>query len=657
MLEILLLYGNNLVKTMQKKLLNNFKLFFSIFFIVALYFLIALLIKKTGINKNNGMSPILSPNLSTQFIKNSEQQPEIRLSSAEKGKEEVSATMKMDNTASKSDENNNQVTFSNVQPNTDAIYKKITNGIKEEILLHKKPESQPIYNFVIEAEGMTIQMFEGQYYFFDEQGFARFTIPKPFMVDAGGDRSDSVFITVDKTDKGYKSTVSPDISWLTSPDRKYPVIIDPSLVVPEKAIREIFEKRTIGTKTYDLGNGIFAAVGSLEALHYKDKDGSWKEIDTTIVSSSDPEYNYMNITNNFQTYFSTDGFGNKKSVKYVVGDSYMKFNFVGGKGKGSKNNAKSNVFNFSKVYQDGENEMDADYTLYKDKLLEEVVLNKFQGYPNLKQEVELKNVYLKQEDKEIYAYNSNTNELVWIIPRPVMYELGDKSETNYGLHYEIQKKSNDTITLEKVIDQEGKDWLSNKDRKYPIVIDITAAGPNNPGTIGEDTSVGTNGWSNLNNAMLEDGTVADTGLTLGVSSYYLKASNFSFSISNGSTIKGVKAEAKQMNANSLTTAAGGSMKLVNSSGSLVGDSKYCPFLSVLTYCSNGGQSDMWGSSWTPSDINDPDFGFAEYANQYDAYPTEEQAFPQIDHMRLTVYYSPPEAIHLKGLKIRGIKIQ
>ncbi len=48
---------------------------------------------------------------------------------------------------------------------------------------------------------------------------------------------------------------------------------------------ELIAKRTANSKTYDLGNGVYKVVASLGALHYRDAQGSWQNIDTTATES------------------------------------------------------------------------------------------------------------------------------------------------------------------------------------------------------------------------------------------------------------------------------------------------------------------------------------------------------------------------------------
>lgn len=541
------------------------------------------------------------------------------------------ATMTMDATASEVTSTKNETTYKNIAPNTDVVYKKIKNGIKEEIILSKLPDAPPVYKFTLDFGNLKPQYFEGQYYFFDSDGYARFTIPRPFMIDAAGVKSEAVSFKINNN----LSTITPDYKWLSDSKRQYPITIDPTIVTPSSPIRELFDRRTISAKTYDLGGGKYASTSSLEAIHYQDSSGRWQEKDTTIVPSSDPEYNFMNTTNNFQTFFSTDGFGQKKAVKFQVKDAWMKFKIMSASGSGQKDEIEDNKFEFKEISKNGDKTMAAAYTLESDRLLEEVILNKFQGFPQISQEIELHNAVLRPDGKKINAYHTTTNELLWTIPEPVMYELNRPENRNYGLHHEISCQNSDcsNLILTKVIDPEGQAWLSDPSQNYPLVIDISATKSANMG--GSDTSYQNEircnnrfnpAWSNPSNISYSDNTYASCTDTSSFSppdssgsaySTGLKGLVFGFTLPSGSVINGIYTEAEMKGSLAYTgydLGLGHLVRLIHPTSGYSSDRS--GFLSSSdTYYSSGNSSDLWGLSWSADDINDASFG-AEYALGY-----------------------------------------
>ena len=97
-------------------------------------------------------------------------------------------------------------------------------GIKEEIVIQ-----EPILEiaFKMNLEGLTPRKVDGLWRFFDQTGQELFYIPKPFMVDERGARSENVEIII----KDAIIRIIPDFGWLADPNRVYPVIIDPSFIL------------------------------------------------------------------------------------------------------------------------------------------------------------------------------------------------------------------------------------------------------------------------------------------------------------------------------------------------------------------------------------------------------------------------------------------
>lgn len=69
---------------------------------------------------------------------------------------------------------------------------------------------------------------------------------------------------------------------------------------------------------------------------------------------------------------------------------------------------------------------------------------------------------------------------------------------------------------------------------------MATQGPYSPGTMADDSTVGTVTWVNPDNAKASDDVRAI--MYYGGSSHYLKATNFGFSIPAGATINGIVVE-------------------------------------------------------------------------------------------------------------------
>ena len=169
----------------------------------------------------------------------------------------------------------------------------------------------------------------------------------------------------------------------------------------------------------------------------------------------------------------------------------------------------------------------------------------------------------------------------------------------------------------------------------------TDTGVKYPGTVNthSEGSYNDEDWHDKNNVKADDGnnaSITDNDFDNGDYSHVLRTTNFGFSVPAGSTIDGIKVESERYsNAGSARDAL---VQLTKNGTARVGNSKadttnnWSASAGVATY---GGETDLWGTTWTRAEINDSDFGvhFAAraYSNDTDIY---------VDFIRITVYYTP-----------------
>ncbi|TDD55309.1 DNRLRE domain-containing protein, partial [Nonomuraea terrae] len=129
---------------------------------------------------------------------------------------------------------------------TDLVYEVSATGVKESIVLARAPQGPPSYTFTFTVSGglRAAPNADGSIAFMPPSGkTAVFTIPKPFMTDAADDptaphgKRYSPAVTQTATQQGDQVTitVSADAGWLSAPERAWPVIIDPTVVVTPDA--------------------------------------------------------------------------------------------------------------------------------------------------------------------------------------------------------------------------------------------------------------------------------------------------------------------------------------------------------------------------------------------------------------------------------------
>lgn len=158
-------------------------------------------------------------------------------------------------------------------------------------------------------------------------------------------------------------------------------------------------------------------------------------------------------------------------------------------------------------------------------------------------------------------------------------------------------------------------------------------GPNSPTTGVNDTGVGTQSWTTPGNITASDDTRATLSAGGAVTSHYLKATGFGFSIPAGATIDGILVEWERNGSVGIGT--DNSVRMVKG-GVVAGDEK----ADIVTgwpasdaYASYGGATDLWGLTWVPADFSGGGFGAVLSAS------ASGIGTLALDHVRITVYYT------------------
>jgi|GEM_PF-4034987 len=128
------------------------------------------------------------------------------------------------------------VQYSNVLPNTDLFYNITPTMVKENIVLKDKSDVTS-YDVEMKINGLTPSLQpDNSINLCGASGNVVFTVAAPFMYDSGimsDTRNNSSYdIAVQLTQKSKSKldiTYTPSYDWLSSPDRVYPVTIDPSI--------------------------------------------------------------------------------------------------------------------------------------------------------------------------------------------------------------------------------------------------------------------------------------------------------------------------------------------------------------------------------------------------------------------------------------------
>ena len=156
-------------------------------------------------------------------------------------------------------------------------------------------------------------------------------------------------------------------------------------------------------------------------------------------------------------------------------------------------------------------------------------------------------------------------------------------------------------------------------------------------------------WNYSSNINAPDDSVATTvvfpagNCFMSFCSYsrYLYASHFKFDIPADAEIDSIFVDIRRT-AHDLNALKDSTVRL-NKKGMLVGDNLNSPdyWPTVLAYHSYGHDNPLWGTTWLPSDLNDTATGVSLKVMNL----TSSNAKADVDHIRMTVYYSTSTGIH------------
>ncbi len=122
---------------------------------------------------------------------------------------------------------NETVIYEDVGEATDIEYSVTPTGLKENIILTKKPKSKVSYTYTIIAENLNGEANkDGAVSFSDSEGNEIFNVPAPVMYDAKNVVSTDIEVEFSGENGTYKLTYIPSYDWLKK-EAKYPVTIDP----------------------------------------------------------------------------------------------------------------------------------------------------------------------------------------------------------------------------------------------------------------------------------------------------------------------------------------------------------------------------------------------------------------------------------------------
>ena len=165
-----------------------------------------------------------------------------------------------------------------------------------------------------------------------------------------------------------------------------------------------------------------------------------------------------------------------------------------------------------------------------------------------------------------------------------------------------------------------------------------ASGPRNAGAGATGGGAGT-AWTNPGNITADDTSYATVAPGFLGTSETLNGTSYGFAIPANATINGIQVSIMRQ---SSSTGSGfsirdSSVRLIKG-GTITGDNKAiaADWPNSMAAANYGSTSDLWGTTWTPAEINAANFGVALAVVDEGASRTAS-----VDYMQITVTYTPP----------------
>lgn len=257
-------------------------------------------------------------------------------------------------------------------------------------------------------------------------------------------------------------------------------------------------------------------------------------------------------------------------------------------------------------------------------------------------------VSLRQYTVWIYLNDKGVSTLVWSGEQALREGVLDENGNNWATIYcytwleQLNARFTNSERIFTNVDQGEIAW-ELIDETQKSTQESTAKLPTTETTVND-------GWDWFDVDGIEDvGGTAASAASNSVdysNTDYIKAEGFGFSIPTEAIILGIEVEINRRGGNSespLKKAKDYSLKLIRND-TVVGDDNadletdynYPTYESVFY----GDSSDLWGTTWTPTDINDSTFG-VQFATQMLAETGTNSA--DIDYIKIKIYYNEPNS--------------
>jgi hypothetical protein len=161
-----------------------------------------------------------------------------------------------------------------------------------------------------------------------------------------------------------------------------------------------------------------------------------------------------------------------------------------------------------------------------------------------------------------------------------------------------------------------------------------------PATCTSVTGIGTVAWTNPGNAVSTDGNYATAKVNNGIVTNYLLCVGYGFTIPAGATINGITVSVTRSSSGAPTGTNDAAVRTVKAGVIGTTDrSTGTTYTNADVVEAHGNAADLWGTTWTPADINNANFGAAFAAVKSGASGGSRTI--SVDDIQIAVDYTVP----------------
>ncbi|WP_157617273.1 DNRLRE domain-containing protein [Saccharomonospora marina] len=265
-------------------------------------------------------------------------------------------------------------------------------------------------------------------------------------------------------------------------------VAPPRRAEPPRRVRELVDRRSATAKVFALSDGRTQVEVSPVPRHFRDAQGKWRGIDTTVRKGGPQGYRFFNDTNTFRSRF---GASSDNLVRFEHGRKSITVGLAG-----DRRVVEPAVKGNTVTYRGAIPGADVVYEVTGEGLKEKIVLAEPPSEAVFRFSLRLGGVTARELPDGAIGFfpvgGAGDGPPVLVMPAPFMYDQVSKDKSPYGRAFSRrvkqtveQRGSEFTVTLS----ADGQ-WLRAPQRRYPVVIDPTIKVEPTP-TTGEDVQI----WS------------------------------------------------------------------------------------------------------------------------------------------------------------------